>query len=301
MQMLGPRGYRDWDVNSGASDNAFFQLIRSILPFSAVALSYLIVTGGLAIRLASVLGFLVVMFILVTDGSRTPVVMALASLTLFQFVLRQGKFVKVITIVITGTAMVFLTSLMYRFRSGGFVAKASIDKTFVYHQDDSIYRAWYSYSVADGGYYFWDPIQFYYIVLSLPIPRAIWPGKPTFDTAFYGEYKLSYVTNLFFGESVAMFGVGLGTLWAVLVGLVIYRALYSAQRLLGYTFGIAPYLLVALYTYMCLRSTANVTAFIFLPLASLLTVIILDRIGPKRSLSNGRRAFKAAQPGAYRP
>lgn len=301
FQMLGPRGYRDWDVDGGSADNAFFQLVRAILPFSAISLSYLIVAGKRAIQMAAILAFFIVMFILVTDGSRTPVVMALASLTLFQFVLRSGRFGKALTLALAGAAMAFLSSLMYQFRSAGLGLDAAVDEAFVYHQDDSIYRAWYSYSIADGGHHFWNPIEFYYTVLTLPIPRALWSGKPLFDAAFYGEYKLSYVTSTFFGESVAMFGVFWGTMWAVLTSLVIYRGLYSAQRLLSYTFGLAPYLVIALYTYMCLRSTQNITQFMFLPVASVVAVVILNRLGARSSPPGAPRTLKLMPPGNNRP
>lgn len=296
VQMLGPRGVRDWDVDSAAADNALFQLVRAVLPFSAVALAYLMVTARGAIRVASFLAFTAVMFILVTDGSRTPVVMGLAALPLFQIALGSGGLRKAVTLVVSGGAIALLTSLMYRFRSAGFLADATVRETLVYHQDDSIYRAWFAYHVGDGASYRWNPLEFYYTVAALPIPRAIWPGKPLLDADFYGDYKLSYVTNTFFGESVAMFGGVVGTAWAVLTAVLIYRAFYSAQRLLTHSFGLVAYLLVALYVYMCLRSTMNLTTFVYLPAVAILAVLLVERA--QRGPSSGGRAHHIRR---YRP
>ena len=58
---------------------------------------------------------------------------------------------------------------------------------------------------------------------------------------------------------------------------MLYRCFYFSQKLLTQPFGLPAYLLVALYTYMIMRSMPNMTIFIFAPAAALILVYFARR------------------------
>jgi hypothetical protein len=193
---------------------------------------------------------------------------------------------------IVGALAAITTSAMYLYRSQGYLTNSSGEQRemeLTYHQDDSYYRALFAYEHADRNIEYWDPIFFITTILVNPIPRAIWPDKPIFDEQFYGRYKLYYVTNSFLGEVVAMTGVELSLFVSPLVGFLLYSILFNAQRLLKYPVGLAAYLIVALYTYMCIRSLPNLTHFMYLPIFSMIMVLLLGRMESRRRTRESTR------------
>lgn len=279
-QMLGPRGQRDWDVlGEEGRGNALFQLLGMLGPISATIYAYLLIVGKGPQRFFSLVLFATLIFILVTDGSRTAVVLPVAALGMFQLIYGRTLLGKAGMIAFSVALLAYLTSLMYNFRSSGFAANTATDQTLVYHQDDSLYRAWAAYDYAEMSTYRWDAIQWYTTILANPIPRSIWPGKPLVTAEFYGGFKLDYVTNLFYGEHAAMFGALGGTIFSTAFAILLYRAFYASKRLLLLPMGLSTYVLIALYMYMVMRSTFNLVGFIYSPLIALLLTLFAYRFG----------------------
>lgn len=276
-QMLNRRSDRVWDQEAYYG-NFIYSIIGILLPLSASAFAYIVVNGRGFARSMGLLGFVLVLAIQITDGSRTPVVVGLAALALFVIQTKWSALWKALSVGAVGLAGAAATSLMYLFRSTGYkVGVAQGGVAFTYHQDDSYYRAIYAFSVSDYSSYSWDPLYFIYLKLVNPIPRFFWPDKPVVDQVFYGEYKLDYVTMLYIGDIVAMAGPPLTPIIAILFGLAVYWMFYRSAALLRYPLGVVAYLLVALYVYMILRSTENLIHFIYLPAFSVLMVQALRR------------------------
>ena len=285
LQSLAPRGQRTWDI-AGFSGNFVFALLRSLLPFTGIGLGYLIANSKTRISsLAYIIPWTFIIFLLVTDGSRTPVVMNLAALWLFLMIRLRGYTLRVVTSVISSLVVAALTSLMYLYRSSGFLVENERAFQLTYHQDDSYYRTIYSFFWSDVSTETWNFMTFFGAILANPIPRAIWPGKPLLDAQFFGGYKLHYVTNLYLGELVAIFGSTAIIFFGPIFGLLIYLVLYRSARLLRHPLGIGAYLLVALYAYMSLRSLFNTMGFIYLPAFAIAVVLYLG----------GRRAKQMAR------
>lgn len=277
-QMLNPRYVRVWD-QAQFSGNFIYAIISILLPLSSCAFAYIVVNGRGLSRSVGLLGFLLILAIQITDGSRTPVVMGLAAFALFVISNKGSTLRKALIVGALGVGGAAAMSLMILSRSTGYrsgvVGQRAL--TFTYHQDDSYYRAIYAFSVSDNSSYSWDPLYFIYANLVNPIPRYFWPDKPLFDQAFFGEYKLFYVTTLYIGEIVAMAGPLLTPIVAILFGLALYWLFYRSAILLRYPFGLVAYLLVALYCYMALRSSHNIMHFIYLPTVTVLVVLALRR------------------------
>jgi len=292
-----PRGQRDWDQAQYAG-NFVFAITTILLPLSGVAAGYLSSFGGAVLRLGSALLLLFVLAILITNGSRTPVVLVISSTGLFWYITQRTAVARTIVIGATAATLAVSTSFIYLTRAYGlsvdpFAPQREIG--FAYHMDDNYYRAIFAYDYADKGLESWDPFFFFWTIAVNPIPRAFWEDKPLFTQAFYGGYKLDYVTNTFLGETVAMTGVTLSMLVAPIVGLLLYLILFRAQRLLSRPMGLIAYLLVALYVYMCVRSLANLTQFLYLPAATVLLVLFLVRYrkgAPHRNPSRGYLRYR---------
>ena len=272
QQMLGPRDTRLWDLPgvSGAR-NPVYQLLNGMIPLVATSFAFLIFAsrGGPAVFGAVM--FLLCGAILVSDGSRTQAIIPMASLAVFGMMSLRSKIAKFVLVGGVITLIAAATSAMILFRAQGLEGSNS-SFALTYHQDDSIYRIWSAAAFADFSAYRWDPLQFFYYVIALPVPRIIWSGKPLLDEDFYSGFKLWYVTTTFIGEWISMLGVWLGFMASFVFGNLVYRIFYFAQRLLALPFGVPAYLLVALYTYMVLRSMPNMTSFIFAPAAALILV-----------------------------
>lgn len=276
-QMFGPRDTRLWDqVGDDGTRNPVYQLFNGMIPLTAIAFAFVLFSRhtGSALAAAAFLGLS--LFILVTDGSRTQAIIPMASLAIFGL-MSLRSFVAKATLLVGVVGLIALaTSAMYLFRAQG-IENSANSFALTYHQDDSIYRIWSACAFADFSNYRWDPLYFFYYVISLPFPRTLWPGKPLLTEDFYGGFKLWYTTTTFIGEWVAMLGVWLGFVAAFVFGNLLYRAFYLSQKLLNLPFGLPAYLLVALYTYMVMRSMPNMSMFIFAPAAALILVYIARR------------------------
>ena len=215
--------------------------------------------------------FVVAEGVLVADGARTSAIIPLASIAILGIIRFRSFSIRTALVIIMGLIIAAVTSSMYLFRAIG-LASSTSSYGVVYHQDDSIYRVWVACSVADQSVVRWDPFYFFYYILSLPIPRAIWASKPLLDQNFYGEFKVWYVTTTFMGEWISMFGVLPGFGISFLFACLVYRGFYFSHRLLAKPLGVTAYILVALYVYMVLRSMPSLTTFIYAPAAAILMV-----------------------------
>ena len=283
-QSLMPRGQREWDLAS-YSGNFYYAILTIVMPMAGFAFGYLVIFNKGLNRLVPAIGLLVIFGILFTNGSRTPVVVMLAVMTLFILLQQKYLITKAITVIAMVGALAASTSAMYNFRSYGYLEETHNDRTsfeLTYHQDDSYYRALFAMDRADQTDQRWDALEFFGSIAVNPVPRALWPGKPVLDEKFFGDFKLSYVTNLYIGEAAAMFG----PFWTILVcpaiGLCFYLVLYNSMKLLKMPAGLSAYLIVALYVYMCMRSMQNITFFIYLPVFFIVSLYFVDRPTTKR-------------------
>lgn len=295
-QSLMPRGQRDWDQLQ-YSGNFLFAIITILLPLAGIAAGYLTVVGGVLLRLIAFSSMMIILLVLITNGSRTPVVALLAFTSFFWYLQQRTTFMRLIAMAVASTAIVISTSIMYIYRSYGFVSErvhVSQDFNLIYHIDDSYYRAVFAYHHADKGVEHWDPLLFFYTIIVNPIPRVIWPNKPLLTSDFYGGYKLDYVTNLFLGEIVAMTGVYGTIIFTPIVGLLLYLILFNAQKLIKMPMGLVVYLLFALYIYMCTRSLLNLTHFFYLPAFAMIIVALLNQLQRKAA-----RRYMSRQSGGF--
>ena len=276
-QMLGPRDTRIWDrLGAAGTRDPVFQLFNGMIPLISIAFAFLLFSRHVGVALTAGLFFILSQFVLITDGSRTQAIIPMASLAIFGLMNLRSFVAKAALVAGVLVQIVFATSAMILFRAQG-LTKSTGSFALTYHQDDSIYRVWSACAFADFSNYRWDPLYFFYYVISIPVPRVLWVGKPLLTEDFYGGYKLWFVTTTFMGEWVSMLGVWLGFAAAFVFGNLLYRCFYFSQRLLTQPFGLPAYLLVALYTYMIMRSMPNITIFIFAPAAALLLVYFARR------------------------
>jgi hypothetical protein len=279
-QSLAPRFDRIW-VAEAYYGNFIFSLITILLPFAGVAFAFALANcRGLRLVIAA-LGFLLSLSIVITDGARTPVALALGALWLFLFMRFRSILVRsIMTGAIMG-AVAGIFSLMILYRSFGYHDLSEHTETqsfaLTYHQDDSYYRALYASDYSDRTGKSWDPIRFALITAANPIPRFFWADKPVIDEAFMDGFKLFHTSMLYYGELVAMFGVELAMVAAVLLGTLLYCVFFRAQKILKYPLGLASYLCVALYAYMVLRSLSSITHFMYLPLFAVAASICLGK------------------------
>lgn len=301
-QSFSARGQRDWDI-SAYSGNFLFSLVTILLPLASVAFAFLFSIEKGVMRLFTLTLFGFVLLILITNGSRTPVALSFAAIAIFlmQRPGWQGLVKRCTVVALTCVFMVNSFSIMLNYRSTGYLEKVYYNKSdslfFAYHQDDSYYRAIYAYAHADHSNESWDPVLFIKTIAANPIPRVFWPEKPILTQEFYGRYKLDYVTNSFLGEIVAMAGVNLSIIFSIIIGCGIYLIIFNAQRFLLAPMGIAVYLIIALYTYMCLRSLLNVTHFIYLPIFAVIVSYLLKNFHTRIRLKNaGHISLRERQP-----
>ena len=276
-QMLGPRDTRIWDrVRADGTRSALYQLMNGLYPLGAITFAFVLFSKHVGLAIVAGLFLILSLFVLVTDGSRTPAIIPMAALAIFGLMSLRNVVAKALLVVGVVVLIVVATSLMILFRAAG-LEGTSTSFALTYHQDDNLYRLWAACAYADFSNYRWDPFYFFYNIMANPIPRGIWSSKPLLDENFYGGFKLWWVTTSFMGEWVSMFGSWVGFLIAFLFGNLLYRGLYFAQRLLTMPLGLAAYLLVALYVYMVMRSMPNLTIFIYAPAAALILVFFARR------------------------
>lgn len=280
-QSLMPRGQNDWSQEAYSGGNAVFLLVTSIFPFSSIGLAYLIPYEHNIRKFFVLLFFALTIAILVTNGSRTPVAISFAVLAFF-LIKKQRKFSRrLIIISVITSILVVLFSLMYLYRATGYldssIAVNKRDFELIYHQDDTYYWAIYAYLYkSNNPNESWDPLFFFGAIIANPIPRAIWSEKPLLTANFYKGFKLDYVTNSFLGEIVAMSGIIYSIFFGPLAGFLIYLILFNSQILLRKPMGVLAYLLMALYTYMCIRSMINIVHYIYLPAFTLCVFMTIN-------------------------
>lgn len=271
-QMLGPRDNRVWDLaNAGGTRDPIYQLLNGVLPLIAVAFAFVLFSRHVLLALVAGIFFLLSLIVLITDGSRTQAIIPMASLAIFGLMGLRSFVAKAVLVSAVAVLVIVTTSAIILFRAAGLEGSSS-SFAVTYHQDDSIYRVWSAAAYADFSSYRWDPLYFFYYIASIPVPRALWAGKPLMTENFYGGFKLWWTTTTFMGEWVSMLGVWLGFAASFVFGNLLYRVFYFSQKLLTSPFGLPAYLLVALYTYMVIRSMPNITIFMFAPGAALLLV-----------------------------
>jgi oligosaccharide repeat unit polymerase len=291
-QSLNPRGEKAWDIES-MSGNFIFAIASILTPFAAIAGAYLFGTGKGAWRMVSLALFAIVILILVTDGSRTPVAIAFATLGLFWSLRYKNLAARAMIFGFVLSIMVGLFSLMYLFRSTGYNdARYEVSQGYAvtYHQDDNYHRALFAYAHSEQTGKQWSAWFFFTTIAVNPIPRAFWPEKPLIDATFYDGFKLDYVTNSFLGETVALTGIGYSVVFAPLFGFCFYLILFNGMRLLPMPMGIATYLMVTLYVYQCIRSMQNLTLFLYLPAFAVVATIVLDKMQQRSRRAQGRGA-----------
>jgi hypothetical protein len=286
FQSMMPRGQRDWDQLQ-YQGNFIFAIIAILLPAAGIGFAYLSTSSKAIGRVVSLMLTLIVVVILTTNGSRTYVGIVLAALCFFWMRLRRGLAWRASVLAVGALLVVTIFSSMYQFRGTGYHSELRVvnerEFAFVYHQDDNYYRTLYSYDWADRTAKKLDPLYFFYAIAVNPMPRALWPEKPILDMAFFGTSREDGATTWYLGEIVAMFGVELSFILGPLIGLMLYLAMYNSQRLLRYPFGIACYLLMTLYIYMCLRSLMDLTQDLYLPAFSIALALVLSKLGWRSS------------------
>lgn len=273
MSLL-PRGQKPWEL-AAYSGNAVFALLNTLLPLSAIVFATLIYfRKGLA-RVVFVILLFAAIFLLVTNGSRTPVVITFFIFWMIGMLRLKRRSNRVVVTAVIVFLIVVSTSAILSFRGQGFASPNSSDEFAIkYHQDDSYYRAIYAYDVALNSEYRWNGVEYFAVILSNPIPRAIWPGKPLLDQDFYGDFKLYYVTNLYVGELIAIFGNWGMITPSLIAGIFLYLIVKRAYRYCESPIGVPVYLIWCLFVYMCIRSFFNLTFFIYLPLGASLAFAI---------------------------
>ena len=292
-QMLGPRDTRLWDqASADGTRSAVYQLLNGLYPLGAIAFGFVVFSRHAGLAVIAAVFFTLSLFVLVTDGSRTQAIIPMASLAIFGLMSLRSFVAKVVLVSGVVALILIATSAMILFRSSGLDGSNS---TFAltYHQDDNLYRLWSACAYADFSNYRWDPLYFFYYVISNPVPRGLWAGKPLLDENFFGGFKLWWVTMSFMGEWVSMFGTWMGFIVSFLFGNLLYRGFYYAQRLLTMPLGLTAYLVIALYVYMVIRSMQNLTIFIYAPVAALILVYFATRRKNRMSSVAGTGASPA--------
>lgn len=267
---LAPYGSWPWESALGnLGDQRFiFALISMLLPLSGLVLAYFVQTKCSWQRVPWLFGYIAVLALLLADGKRTPLLFVLGCHGVFYLVSAATVMRKVMVLGAVLVASVTLASAMYLFRVGGMgqiISNEGEGYEIVYQQDDNYYQTLHAINIATTTSERWDPVDFFYATAVSPIPRYFWPNKPALLQDYWGNYKDYWVTISFVGELVAMFGPILGLILAVIVGWVLYILLWRTYALTVEAGGIIVYLIVALYSYMVMRSLLNITQFMYLP------------------------------------
>jgi len=285
LNSIGPRGSAPWlsrvnELGNLGDQLAVLSLTGIVLPFPGILLGYVFVTSKV-MRLVCIGGWLVVIATLVADGGRTPVIAVLGTTALFYVLWEKNTARKLVAVaVISGMALAG-TSAMYLFRAEGLAQLAEgseITFQLTYHQDDNYRQTLLALDRSLVSNERWDPMEFLYVIVVNPIPRAIWPGKPALLSEYWGNYKNEWTTITFIGELVAMFGFWLGVALSIPIALLVYVAISSYASQLHKPGGVVVYMLIALYGYMVLRSLLNISQFIYLPAAAIAAIGVLNWI-----------------------
>lgn len=259
---LGPRFGRPWSGGYEGGSDFLLTFIGNIFNLTAILLPFAVFqTKGIR-RVAASAGLVLTLWILACNGSRTPVAFTLLMVALLWYFMVANSTVRITGLLVLLVMFVALLSLMLAFRQNGFISEDRENPQLSevkYEQDDNYYQLISVLKVAEqGGTHNWDATTFLEACVVNPIPRYFWPGKPFLTPEYFGNWKLSYVTVSYIGECIAMFGKWLGLAAALLVGLVYYRVLLWASRLVAKESGLIVYLGFCFYIYTTQRSMQNI-------------------------------------------
>jgi hypothetical protein len=259
---IGPRFGRPWLGGYIGGTDFMFALIGNMFFASTLLLPLALAgTRGL-MRLAVVCGEVIILFIFICNGSRTPVALtALVILLLWHFH-APNRAARITGHILIVSALVVVTAVMLAFRTQGYAASGARDGEpyeIKYAQDDNYYQVVRVMCLADeGNAANLNAATLLTSAVVNPIPRYFWPNKPLLGQDYFGDWKAFYVTISFVGECIAMFGKWLGLAVALMFGLVYYQLLVWAYKLITREFGVAAYLTTCFYVYMAERSIQNI-------------------------------------------
>lgn len=257
--LIGPRFERPWAGSYIGGTEYIQSLVGNLFPMSGVLLGYAAIFGSARFRPAFLILWLFHLFMLVGDGSRTPMVLSLLSWGMFWWISRRGV-IRVAGAAAALAGAVVLISVMSRFRQEGIsqIAGAGSEDRVEYRQDDNYFRLVHVILTdRDEAAPHWSARTFVGAAVVNPVPRYFWPGKPLIEQSFYGEWKLFYVTITFMGECVAMLGETIGLAAAFLAALGFHEVLLRLFAVVRRPGGVILYLATAFYLYSIMRSITN--------------------------------------------
>jgi hypothetical protein len=295
---FGKRYSSPWqaEMDNATTIGTIYRFISELSKLSGLAFAYFLFRSHGPWRVLVVIGFLVSFSLLVGLGSRTPVALSLGAVVVMALLNLRSVVAKGLIVAGVSALAVLTFSAQYLTRSAGGIASifdrsSGAQYSVVYHQDNNFYLSIRSLIIATYEDYRWDWIQYFKLILSQPIPRAIYTGKPLMTDNFVGPFGKTYLTFSIVGDGVALFGVVGGIVYALILGVALFILMLNATRALKYQLGIMLYLSVALYVYMVLRSSMNLTFFMYLPLAMAGFFWAANRRG---SVQRRRRALAAS-------
>lgn len=257
--LLGPRFGRPWMGAYIGGGEFFFTLLGNLFPIAGILLAYSTVFTKSNYKWLFFVCMLFQLFILVGNGSRTPMALTCLCFGVFWWLSKKG-IERYIGATLSLATVIFLISLMSQFRHEGISSmQSAADVTNIeYKQDDNYYRLMNVFLVEnDGNVARWSAKHFIGSAIVNPIPRFFWPGKPLLEQSFYGEWKAFYVTITFVGEFIAMFGISMGITISLVVGFGFYCLLQTTYTCIKNQGGIIFYLGTAFYIYSVMRSITN--------------------------------------------
>ena len=257
--LIGPRFERPWAGAYVGGKEYIQTLIANLFPLAGILLGYTSVFGARRFRSLFLILWLFHLFMLVCDGSRTPMVLSLLSWGMFWWISKRGT-LRIAGAVAAVAGVVTLISVMATFRHEGIVrvTDSGNDVRIEYHQDDNYYR-FVHVILTDRAQTtaHWSALTFLTAAVVNPIPRYFWPGKPLLEQNFYGEWKLPYVTITFIGECVAMYGETTGLAVAFGIALALHHVFLHLFPVVRRPGGLLLYLSAAFYFYSIMRSITN--------------------------------------------
>ena len=288
--LLGARFDRPWTGSYIGGAEYIFTFVANLFPIAGVMLAYAFVFSRSISKWIFLFCLLFQLFILVGDGSRTPMALTLLTFGVFWWIAKKG-ITRYVGTGLSIAAVTVLISLMSQFRQDGLSAIRSARDAvkFEYRQDDNYFRLMQVALLDDiGTEKHWNAREFIGAAVVNPIPRYFWPGKPLLEQDFYGGWKVFYVTISFVGECIAMFGLSLGLIAALVMSLVIYWILERISRLASREGGIILYFGACFYIYSILRSISNIGMNMTFMVAICALYYFLNRKESKRTILNTR-------------
>jgi hypothetical protein len=257
--LVGPRFERPWAGSYIGGAEYIQSLVGNLFPMAGILMAYAAVFGPGRHRPVFLVLWLVHLFMLVGDGSRTPMVLSLLSWAMFWWISKRGV-IRIAGAAAAVAGAVALISVMSQFRQEGIVriAGSGNNGRIEYRQDDNYFRLVHAILTdRDKAAPRWNAGTFVGAAVVNPVPRYFWPGKPLLEQNFYGDWKLFYVTITFVGECVAMFGETLGLAAAFVAALVFQQVLARLFPVVRKPGGLILYLATAFYIYSIMRSITN--------------------------------------------